>query len=261
MRALSQSDFLKVIEGRDYEFLINGYPFKLKESVHLSDGQFHSQHKYHFKNCRLPKLIVSGTDISSQWSFENCVFDELVIESSSVANIEFENCVIGDLVYKFNQNAGALKIHACKVNHLEYLSNSKFDLLHIGCNNLLDKVNILNNGAENTDESEFYLCPEKFNAIRIENLTASKLEIGTFGEYSNLFLSEIKTDHLLLRNCNSKNSKVVFKKVRPKSKNRGVLQFLDSTISASVFDNDFFKSYFSVEYKNSSIDSFSLAGN
>lgn len=260
MRALNQSDFLKIIEGRDYEFLINGYPFELKESVCLSNQQFHSQHNYHFKNCRLPKLIVSETDVLSRWSFENCHFDELVIESSNVTNIEFENCIIDDLMYRFNQNAGALKINACKVNHLEYLSNSKFDLLHIGCNNLLDKVNILNNGSENTDESEFYLCPEKFNAIRIEKLTASKLEIGTFGEYSNLFLNEIRTDHLLLRNCNSKNSKVVFKKVRPKSQNRGVLQFMDSTIGASVFENDFFKSYFSVEYKNSSIDNFALTG-
>ncbi|WP_157716194.1 hypothetical protein [Roseivirga echinicomitans] len=208
----------------------------------------------------MPKLIVSETDISSRWSFENCHFDELIIESSTVANIEFENCVIGDLMYKFNRNAGALKIHSCKVNHLEYLSNSKFDVLHIGCNNLLDKVNILNNGAENTGESEFYLCPEKFNAIRIEKLTASKLEIGTFGEYSNLFLNEIRTDHLLLRNCYSKNANVIFKKVRPKSENRGVLQFMDSTIGASVFENDFFKSYFSVEYKNSSIDNFAPTG-
>ena len=259
MRTLSQSNFLKIIEGRDYEFLINGYPFDLRESVHLVNRQLHSQHHYHFKNCRLSTFTVSDTDISSHWSFENCQFDELVVESSRVANFEFHNCIMGDVLYKSNEDAGVLKIHGCKINYLEYLSNPKFDLLHIGCNNLLDKVNIIDNGAKNTDDSKFYLCPEKFNAIRIERLAASKLEIGTFGEYSNLFLSEIQTDHLLLRNCNNKNSKVTFKRVSPKSQKGSVLQFLDSTIGASVFENDFFNSYLSVEYKNSSITNFALA--
>ncbi|KYG82040.1 hypothetical protein EV198_2651 [Roseivirga ehrenbergii] len=258
MRALSQSNFLKIIEGKDYDFLINGFAFSLKESVHLSNGQFHSPHIYHFKNCRFPELVVSESDISSHWIFENCQFNEVAIESSRVANIEFENCVISDLVYKFNPDAGALRIHACKIDHLEYLSNSKFHSLHIGCNNLLDKVNILNNGIDNTSTSEFYLCPEKFNAIRVERLTASKMEIGTFGEYSNLFLNEIHADHLLLRNCHSKNSKVVFKKIKPKSESGGLLQLLDSTIGASVFEDDFFKSFFSVEYKNSTIDNYAL---
>lgn len=260
MRTLSQSNFLKIIEGKDYEFLINGYPFDLKSPVHLANQHFYSQHFYHFKNCRLPKLTVSETHVSSHWSFENCQFDELVIESSRVTNLEFYDCVIGSLLYRFNEDAGVLKINACKINRLEYLSNSKFDLLHIGCNNLLDKVNIVNNGVKNTDESKFFLCPEKFNTIRIEKLTASKLEIGTFGEYSNLFLYEIKTDHLLLKNCHSKKSKVVFKKVSPKNQNKGVLQFLDSTIGDSVFESDFFKSYFSVEYKNSSVGDYVLAG-
>ncbi|KOF02699.1 hypothetical protein OB69_10305 [Roseivirga seohaensis subsp. aquiponti] len=258
MRTLSQSNFIKIIEGKDYDFLINGFAFSLKEPVQLENGQFHSQHIYHFKNCRLPQLIVSESDVSSQWVFENCQIDEVAIESSRVANIQFENCVIGDLVYKFNPDAGALRIHACKIDHLEYLSNSKFHSLYIGCNNLLDKVNILNNGIDNTSASEFYLCPEKFNAIRIEKLTASKMEIGTFGEYSNLYLNEIRADHLLLRNCHSNNSKVIFKRIRPKSKNGGLLQLIDSTVGASVFEDDFFKSYFSVEYKNSTIDSFAL---
>ncbi|MGW8122335.1 hypothetical protein ACV07N_06700 [Roseivirga echinicomitans] len=255
MRNLSQYNFLKIVEGRDYEFLINGYPFTLKEAVHLENGQFHSPHKYYFKGCRYSTLKISDTKISSHWSFQNCHIDELVVSSSSVASFEFKNCVIGNLIYKSNNDAGILEINASKINQLEYLSNTKFKTLHIGCDNFLDKVNILDNGAANTEESNFYLCPEEFNAIRIERLTSSVLEIGTFGEYSNLFLNEVIVDHLRLKNCHSKNSEVLFKKVRPRHKSEGVLQFLDSTIDVSVFENDFIKSYPNVEYANSSINS------
>jgi len=171
MRSITSFGFLKIVEGCDYEFLIEGFAFNVQHNIKINNGSFHSFHTFQFKGCSFKSLIISNSEISSHWVFENCYIQSLVINSSVVKNIDFRNCRIQRLEYSRNKDAGDLTVSACRIKTLEYIDNLKFTNLNIGCQNLLDRVNILNNGSESDQESSFYLCPEKFNEIKIDHFS------------------------------------------------------------------------------------------
>ena len=253
MRNINPSEFAKIIEGRDYEFLINGYGFRLKHDVELRRLMLDSRHIFRFQGCHFQSLSIEDSNLSSRWIFDNCSFKEIRVKSSRINRLELTNCIIEDFSYEDNSQAGTLKIGACRIKMLRYLKNLKFSRLEIGCENLLDQVEIKENGINNSISSSFYLCPEKFNQIRIDDFSVHDFEIGTFGEYSNLHLNKINADSVTLRNCNSDNSTVLFQNFSPLKKKAGLLKLANSKIRHSVFDKDFFKNFLSVEITNSEV--------
>lgn len=255
MRKIGESVFLKIVDGKDYEFLINGYAFEMGECISISSCDIASPHNLLFKGCKFKSMALFEVQIGPSLTFQNCRFKDFIIDNCSLKQIEFENCTIERLVFTGNQNLGAVKINSSSIDYFDFNNNTSFQLLHIGCHNQLNSVQLINNGSKNEEVSRFFLCPERFNSIRIDKLHVASLEIGTFGEYSELTLTEVVADHILVRNCNSFKTSVIFEKVLPKNRKNSTLRLSNSNIDASVFDEGFIESYHSIEMENSTIES------
>jgi hypothetical protein len=255
MRSINQSSFLKILSGHDYEFLINGFSFKLSEDVQISNSVFNSLHILKFVQSRFKSIYFSDIKLSSRVVFYECTFDSIKIESSSINSIEFKNCIIDKLIVSENKDIEEILIGGSKINNINIIGNNKLEVLHIGCDNLLDQATVKNNGKENSGQSRFFLCPELFNDIEIDSLTTSLFEIGTFGQFSNLRIDNITSDQVVFKNCFDYSAKVKLGNFKPLSDQKSILRITDSYLSSSNFDNDFLtRQNIFLELENSTID-------
>jgi hypothetical protein len=255
MRSINQSSFLKILSGLDYEFLINGFSFRLSEDIQIWSGGFNSLHSLKFYHSKFKSVYFNNIKLSSSVIFSECTFDSIKIDASSIISIEFKNCTIGELTVSHNRDIEEILIGGCKINQLAIVDNSKLEILHIGCDNLLDQAIVKNNGGRNSGQSRFFLCPERFNDIEIDSLTAGLFEVGTFGQFSNLKIDNITSDKIVFKNCFDHTANVSIGDFKPFRDRKSILRISHSYLSSSNFANDFLtRQNIFLELENSTID-------
>jgi hypothetical protein len=255
MRSINQSSFLKILSGLDYEFLINGFSFRLFEDIQVWSAGFNSLHSLKFYQSKFKSVYFNDIKLSSSVIFTECTFDSIKIDASSINSIEFKNCIIDELIVSHNRDIEVLLIGGCKINHLTIFDNIKLEILHIGCDNLLDQAIVKNNGEKNSGESRFFLCPERFNDIEIDSLTTSLFEIGTFGQFSNLRIANITSDQVVFKNCFDHTANVSIGDFKSLSDRKSILRISHSYLSSSNFTSDVLtRQNVFLELENSTID-------
>lgn len=241
MRIISQKNFLKILSGGDYEFLINRYSFELMNGINASNLKSDSAHKLHFDKCKFKSFVCSESVLKSTIVFKNCTFNRVEFNHSELESLTFDNCTFDQLIFKSNSNIGSLTLGGCKVNRLTIEDNQRFHLIHIGCENLLDKADIKNNGQLNNREAKLYLCPEEFNKIDIAYLKVDKVEVGTLGRYSDFKLNNIWAEEVLLSNCDDSVVNAAFMNIQPIYGDKIIVKLLNSRIKADIFQSDLYQ--------------------
>lgn len=254
MRSIDQASFFKVLSGQDYEFLINGFSFRMFEDVRIKNSRCSSAHTLKFGNSRFKSVFFSDLELSSNVVFNHCTFETIEIAYSGIQSIQFKNCIIDKLLVSRNKWFNELLLADSQINTLLIKDNNKIDVLHIGCDNLLDQAQIMNNGESNANQSRFFLCPERFNDITVKNLKAGRFELGTFGQFSNLNIDNITSDEVIFKNCFEKSNNVRIGDFKPFSKIISEVKISDSYLNSSNFTNDFFsRENILIELENSII--------
>ena len=131
MRSINQSSFLKILSGLDYEFLIHGFKFKLSEDVKFMSSTFNSLHTLMFEQSKFKSMCLSDIRLSSRVVFNECTFDSILIESSSINSAEFKNCVIDKLIVRENKDIEEILIGGSKMNILSIIGNNKLEVFNI----------------------------------------------------------------------------------------------------------------------------------
>ncbi len=255
MRSIDQSGFFKILSGQDYEFLINGFSFRMFEDVRIKNSRCSSAHSLKFGNSRFKSVFFSDLELNSNIVFNHCTFETIAIEHSGIQSMQFKNCVIDKLLVSCNKWVNELLLADSQINTLLINDNNKIDQLHIGCDNLLDQAQIMNNGESNANQSRFFLCPERFNDIIVNNLKAAHFELGTFGQFSNLNIDNVTADEVIFKNCFEKSNNVQIGDFKPLSKESSIVKISDSYLNSSIFTNDFLsRKSILIELENSTID-------
>ena len=154
-----------------------------------------------------------------------------------------------------NEAIGSLSVNASLINRLELRENKRFERLHVGCANEIQKALLTSNGFKNEqgDRSSVYLCPERFNHLEVDQLNSGIVEFGTFGEFAHMRVNEVTASEVKLENCSNAKSDVVFTNIRPKTEKGTKFSIANSEIGPEVFTNGELKKFDQFSVENSSI--------
>ena len=253
MRTLRAKDFLKIVTGQDLEFRMGAYAFRLSEDVSLHGVNI--AHHFTFSGCKFKELHLDDATVSGSLIFENCDLKSLEIVNSDFNEVEVNNCRMDSLHISGNEAIGSLSVNASFINRLELRENKRFERLHVGCANEIQKALLTANGFKNEqgDRSSVYLCPERFNHLEVDQLNSGKVEFGTFGEFAHMRVNEVTASEVKLENCSNAKSDVVFTNIRPKTEKGTKFSIANSEIGPEVFTNGELKKFDQFSVENSSI--------
>lgn len=253
MRTLRAKDFLKIVTGQDLEFRMSAYEFRLCEDISLHGVEI--SHQFTFTGCKFKELHLDDVNMAGALDFQNCELKSLEIVNSDFNEVAVSNCRMDALHICSNEAIGSLSINASFINHLEIRGNKRFERLHVGCANEIQKALLNSNGFKNEqgDRSTVYLCPERFNHLEIDRLNSGRVEFGTFGEFAHMRVNEVTASEVKLDNCNTTNSDVVFTNIRPKTEKGTKFSIANSNIGPEVFANGEIKKFDQFSVENSSI--------
>jgi len=253
MRTLHAKDFLKIVTGKDLEFRMNAYVFRLAEDVSLHGVSI--VHHFTFKGCFFKEVHIDDANISGTLEFENCELKSLEIINSEFNEVALRECRMDSFQVCNNEAIGSLSINSSLINRLEVSDNRRFESLHVGCANEIQKALLTSNGFKNEqgERSSVYLCPERFNHLEIDRLNSGRVEFGTFGEFAHMRVNEVTANEVKLDNCSNAKSDVVFTNIRPKTNKGTRFSIANSQIGPEVFANGEIKKFDQFSVENSSI--------
>lgn len=253
MRTLKAKDFLRIITGQDLEFRMTTYAFRLSEDVSLHGLAV--SHELTFTNCQFKEVHLDDANITGALNFEECEFNSLEVVNSNVQELVVSDCRMDAIHIQSNETIGSLMIEGSLINRLEINGNKRFERLHIGCANEIQKAVLNSNGFKNEQGkgSSVYLCPERFSHMEIDKLDSGRVEFGTFGEFAHMRVNEVIADEVKLDNCSNEKSDVVFTNIRPKTNKGTQFSISNSNIGSSVFANSEVKRFDRFSVENSSI--------
>ena len=253
MRSLRAKDFLKIITGRDLEFRMNPYRFKLLEDVNLDNVEV--IHDLEFGQCQFRKVTLNQVKLTGAISFTDSQLKCLEITQSDFREIKIKDARMNRLLVKGNTAIGSLWVNGSMINELEVSENQRFETLHIGCANEIQRAVLNSNGFHNGQgsSSQVYLCPERFNHLEVDRLNSGKVEFGTFGEFAHMRVNDVVASEVALENCCNEKSDVLFTNIRPNEEGGSRFKIANSNIGPAVLANSELKRFKHIQVENSSI--------
>jgi len=253
MRTLKAKDFLKIVTGNDLEFRMTSYAFRLAEDVSLHGVSV--AHNFTFKGCKFKEVHLDDVSVTGSLTFEDCELKSLEVVNSDFSEIAVSESRMDSLHICGNEAIGSLSVDGSMINRLEVRDNKRFERLHVGCANEIQKALLTSNGFKNEqgDQSSVYLCPERFNHLEIDRLNSGRVEFGTFGEFAHMRVNELTAAEVKLENCSNAKSDVLFTNIRPKSEKGTKFSIANSTIGPEVFADGEIKKFDQFSVENSSI--------
>ncbi|WP_422355980.1 hypothetical protein [Roseivirga pacifica] len=233
-RLLNSKQVKDIFKGKDLEFRIVPYEFKIGATVSLKDQ--HVPKPLTFENCYFKELIFDGTRASASLRFVNCRIDRFSLINSQLHSVEFEHCRLGELEVTGSQEFYEFRLNSSKCDSLKVTDNPIYKRIHIGCGSFIKKGVVTSNGSigKNSFESEIFFCPECFNEMLITDNCSEILEVGTFGEYANLRIERNKANMVVFSNCDPKYSVVSIEHIEPFKKENSSIEVVNSEVLDSI---------------------------
>lgn len=243
MRSINLKQLLKIMKGEDLEFRISPFAFRLTESATIRDA--HLPYDLNFQNCHFENLSFENCRFSGSLEFVASCTKALSFDTCLLHNLEIEEANIAHLSLRNSYELRALIIKDSNVNELHLEDNPIYETIHLGCGNHIRNCTITNNGApdRNSFSTKVFICPERFEGIKIKNLTTDILHIGTFGQYAQLSVTDVNAEMVLIDGCSPLLSKVSFENVTPLDEEASALHLVNTVFDQVIFNTNAFKNY------------------
>lgn len=243
MRNINLRQFLKIIKGEDLEFRISPFAFKLNEPVLVKDS--HLPYDLNFRACHFEKLTFKNCRFSGNLEFIDSNIETLSFDSCLLHNLEATGVDIGHISIENSNEFRSLIIKDSNVNDLILLNNPIYETIHLGCGNNIRTCTLEKNGVSevNSFSTKVFICPERFEVMRIKNLTTDILHVGTFGQYARLNIADVNAECVLIDGCSFSTSKVSFKNIQPRDKEASAFHLINTVFDQEIFGEKAFRNY------------------
>lgn len=243
MRNINLRQFLKIIKGEDLEYRISPFAFKLNESASVQDS--HLPYDLNFRTCEFESLTFKNCRFSGNLDFINSSTKNLSFDACLLHNLEVLDSDIASLSIKKSHEFRAIVIKDSNINELELEDNPIYETIHLGCGNNIRSCIIADNGISdrNSFSTKVFICPERFEVMKVNKLTTDILHIGTFGQYARLSVVDVKAEMVLIDGCSPELSKVRFENVMPLDKEASALHLVNTVFDREIFSHTAFLNY------------------
>lgn len=243
MRNINLKQLLKIMKGEDLEFRISPFAFRLVEPATIRDA--HLPYDLNFQNCHFENLTFENCRFSGNLEFNTSSTKALSFEACLLHNLEIECADIASLTIKNSFEFRALIVKDSNINELLLKENPIYETIHLGCGNNIRNCTLTNNGApdKNSFSTKVFICPERFEVIKVKNMTTDILHIGTFGQYAQLSIADVNAEIVLIDGCSALLSKVSFENVMPLDEEASALHLVNTVFDREIFNAEAFKNY------------------
>ena len=254
MRNINLRQFLKIIKGEDLEFRISPFAFKLNEPAVIQDS--HLPYDLNFQTCQFESITFKNCRFSGNLEFVCSNTKNLSFDACLLHNLEVMNTDISSFSIKNSHELREIIIKDSNIDELELEKNPIYETIHLGCGNNIRSCIITNNGVsdENSFSTKLFICPERFEVIKIKNITTDILHIGTFGQYSKLNVDDVKAEMVLIDGCSAELSNVSFKNVMPLDAEASALHLVNTVFDQEIFNASAFQNYKTTKVHHQKVD-------
>lgn len=257
MRPITSKQLLRVFQGQDLEFRITEYPVKCLSAISYEGLVF--PHNLNFKDSLFGHLNFVNCKFLGDINFNGSTVEELQFEGCQLKNIEIRSSNVKNLTINHSTQLQKIHVGSSSINTINIEGNKYFEAIELGCENHMVAAYIAENGNSelNSFKSTIYICPERFESIKMKNNTSEILHIGTIGEYASFEIVNYNANLVLFSNCNSNSTKVKFRKMKPIDPNTVSVCIVNSSNILEMHNEGLFSGFKSVK-KYQQIEDFSL---
>jgi hypothetical protein len=215
MRTINSRQFLKILKGEDLEFRISQYPVRLVDKVKLED--LHFPYDIHFRESVFQELSFRNCRFSGDLSFSGSKIGKLSLRACDFRHLSVKQTEVLQFEVKKSVQAKSVTIGASAINSLVIEHNEVFESIELGCENHIMQASLSYNGdiQKNSFKSTIFICPERFDILKLKNNCAEILHVGTIGEHAQFEVENLSANLLLFSNCNGESTNVALRGLRP----------------------------------------------